>query len=1049
MKFLKLFGCICSLLCFCASVEVKAQIFVSYQAPYNSEVYLIQDVFLGTGVTVSNITYYGDTNYIQLGYFNGQNSTIGLDSGIVMTSGHIDAIVPGGTGNGAITNVPGVYPNGQGGGDADLLTVAQSVPVQLGLGFNVSATEDASILEFDFEPSADTVEFRYVFATDEFPTFVNTQFNDVFGFFLSGPGITGPFSSPAGFPNGSKNIALVPGTTLPITVSTVHPGLNSQYFAPQDTSISFGGGTIVLTAKHEVTPCQTYHIKLAISDAVDKALNSGVFLEAKSFASGAIQIDAIPSYTNLSGSGDTNLFEGCGFVELTFRRFADLGNPYTAYFTVSGSATMGADYNNFADSVVFAPGVDTAQILINVFDDGITEGPETIIIKVLPDTMSCWMQNVMDTSQIIMVINERPAVTMTTLTDSVNCADSVALPTAQGLTGVGNFTYLWPSGDTLATDTIPNPLTDTALLVLMTDGCRIDTISDSARIVLFNPPLVVLTEDDTLDCVTPSAVIGPQILSGSSVQFYTWSTGQTDSSILVTPVTDSTYYLTVTDSCVNTVWVDSITVFRISPPLVLDSVNDTVDCNVGFVSLSPTIVSGTAPFNYLWSTGSSLPNINLFGAGVTDTSFTVVVTDACNITPDTTSVSLTVFSPPLQISADTALLDCSTDSILIGVNVISGTAPFSYQWGTGATDSAIFVNPSSDSTYLVTVTDVCDTVPAIDSVRVTLVQASAIVLMQSDLSVPCPGDNINLQPQVSGGTPPYQFLWSTGANTSTLNAVISNDTLYQVTVTDTCRLDTVSIAFNVTIDAQVPVVVQLTDRSLGCPGESATISAQVSGGNGAYTYSWSALDTTSTNDSLVIDQVDTTQNVVLTVTDACGKSDTDTMTLSVNLAAPLVVSLPATQTVCEEQGIAFVASVSGGSPPYAYTWTGPGTLVPNTNSATSGPPVVAGQYALLVTDACNVSASAATDVTVEVCSLVVPNVISPNRDGINDLFMIPNIEKYPNSKLTVFNRWGNQVFYSSNYRNTFDGQGLEEGTYFFVLEISDGETFSGDLTIIR
>lgn len=1049
MLYVRLFGCICSLLCFWTLNTVQGQIFVSNQAPYNSETYMIQDVFLGTGVTVSNITYYGDSNYVQLGYFNGLNSTIGLDSGIVMTSGHIDAIVPGGTGNGFITNVAGVYPNGQGGGDADLLSVAQSVPLALGLPFMVSNTNDASILEFDFVPSADTVEFRYVFATDEFPTFVNTQYNDVFGFFLSGPGITGTFSSPTGFPNGSINIANVPGTTLPITVSTVHPGLNSQFFNVQDTSISFGGGTIVLTAKHNVTPCQTYHIKLAISDAVDKALNSGVFLEAKSFASGAIQIDAIPSYTSLGGANDTNLYEGCGFVELTFRRFADLGNAYTAYFTTTGSAIMGTDYNNFADSIVFAPGVDSAQVIINVFDDLIAEGPETIIIKVTPDTSSCWMQTVTDTSKIIMVINDRPAITMTTITDTVNCASPYALPTAQGLVGVGNFTYIWPSGDSLATDTIPNPLADTGLLVFMTDACKIDTISDSAFIVLINPALSILTQDDSMDCVTDSVLIGPQIVSGSDVQFYTWSTGQSDSAIWVSPTSDSTYFVTVTDSCVSTVLVDSITVFQFSPPLVLAPTSDTVNCTVGFVTLSPTILGGTAPYTYFWSNASTFPTINLFGINVTDTTFTVAINDACNTVPDTVTVSLTVYSPPLQISTDSVMMDCNQDSVLIGATVVSGSAPYQYLWGSGQTDSSIFVSPTSDTSYVVTVTDVCDTVSAIDSVTVQLVQPSNIVVTLSNDTVACSGDLTTLSPLVTGGTAPYQFLWNNGVSTSSIQPAITSDTTFMLTVTDTCGLDTVVTSVSVFVEQQVPVSVVMNDITMNCPGGSIVLNAQTSGGNGSFTYLWTTPDSTSLRDSLVLDPLDTTKSISLLVTDACGKTGTDTFTVTVIQPSPLVVTLAPTLTVCEEQGISLVASVSGGSTPYAFNWSGPMALNEQNEIASASPPISSGLYSLVVTDACNQSGTAATDITVQVCSLVVPNVISPNQDGVNEYFMIPNLEKFPNSSLTILNRWGVQVFQSSDYRNFFDGEGLSDGVYFYILEVSNGETFKGNLTILR
>ena len=95
-------------------------------------------------------------------------------------------------------------------GEPDLLQVANSVPPMIGQSFNVSSVNDVCILEFDFQPSGDFVSFNYVFGSDEYLTWVNSAYNDIFAFFLSGPGISGPYASPAGFPDGAVNIAQVP-----------------------------------------------------------------------------------------------------------------------------------------------------------------------------------------------------------------------------------------------------------------------------------------------------------------------------------------------------------------------------------------------------------------------------------------------------------------------------------------------------------------------------------------------------------------------------------------------------------------------------------------------------------------------------------------------------------------------------------------------------------------------------------------------------------------------------------------------------------------------
>ncbi len=156
---------------------------------------LVQNVLLGSGIVATNITYTGDA--FARGTFNGAASNVGLASGVILSSGDIsNAVGP--------NNQTGVSTSNGLNGDSDLDQI-----------MNPTMSYEASILEFDFIPTSDTVKFRYVFGSDEYMEFVSTfpgGINDGFGFFISGPGITGPFS------NNAQNIALVPGTSLPVTM---------------------------------------------------------------------------------------------------------------------------------------------------------------------------------------------------------------------------------------------------------------------------------------------------------------------------------------------------------------------------------------------------------------------------------------------------------------------------------------------------------------------------------------------------------------------------------------------------------------------------------------------------------------------------------------------------------------------------------------------------------------------------------------------------------------------------------------------------------------
>ena len=286
--FLIIFGCI---------LQSNAQIGISNAAPNNNAASIVQNILVGNGVVVSNISFTGNSQ--QIGVFN-SGSSIGMPSGIVMSSGYaLDADLGGSPlswntpNNGILCNVnPNTVCN-------DLYTVANSVPVLVGQSFSVSNINDMCVLEFDFVPESDTLRFNYCFGSEEYLDYVNSNWNDVFGFFVSGPGISGNYSSPAGFPNGSINIANVPNSnpSLPITVSSIHPfipatvlnpsypSVNGQYYNTGNTNISYNGYTDVFTAEVIVQPCETYHIRLAIADGSDDWVDSGVFLEANSFSS--------------------------------------------------------------------------------------------------------------------------------------------------------------------------------------------------------------------------------------------------------------------------------------------------------------------------------------------------------------------------------------------------------------------------------------------------------------------------------------------------------------------------------------------------------------------------------------------------------------------------------------------------------------------------------------------------------------------------------------------------------------------------------------------
>jgi hypothetical protein len=220
-------------------------------------------------ILISNAVFTGSPTAI--GTFTGGFAATGLSSGVILSSGAVANVNPP-------NNVDGVTAAFNRAGDPDLTALVEQG----------NSTFDAAILEFDFtvtDTNATTVKFDYVFSSDEYNEFVNQNFNDVFGFFMSGPE----------FPK--RNLALVPNTTTPVSINNVNGGnpfgvnaTNPSQFINND--LNDGGGAIgtqadgltkVFSMSAPVTPNVTYHLKIAIADAGDFVLDSWVLIKAGSF----------------------------------------------------------------------------------------------------------------------------------------------------------------------------------------------------------------------------------------------------------------------------------------------------------------------------------------------------------------------------------------------------------------------------------------------------------------------------------------------------------------------------------------------------------------------------------------------------------------------------------------------------------------------------------------------------------------------------------------------------------------------------------------------
>ena len=229
--------------------------------------WLVKHVLLESGVTVSNVKFNGSAEVIDcnsIGYFEtGDNPTnLGIESGLILATGGVSVAV------------------GPNDNEAKIVRTTCDDYTDESLEQFWDSIFNVAVLEFDFVPWDSAVSFNYVFGSEEYLEWVGSLYNDVFGFFVTGPNPDGGYYD-------NQNMALIPGTDETVSINSVYTQHNSQYYVnnANGETIQFDGFTTVLTVSFKVVPLTEYHIKMGICDVGDPDWDSGVFLEAHSFMS--------------------------------------------------------------------------------------------------------------------------------------------------------------------------------------------------------------------------------------------------------------------------------------------------------------------------------------------------------------------------------------------------------------------------------------------------------------------------------------------------------------------------------------------------------------------------------------------------------------------------------------------------------------------------------------------------------------------------------------------------------------------------------------------
>ncbi|MCB8999299.1 MAG: hypothetical protein H6540_04420, partial [Bacteroidales bacterium] len=558
--------------------------------------------------------------------------------------------------------------------------------------------------------------------------------------------------------------------------------------------------------------------------------------------------------------------------------------------------------------------------------------------------------------------------------------------------GAGVYTYSWSPAAGLSATNIKNPIAKpaatTTYTILVTDknGCQ----ASSTVTVTVAPALSALaTTSDALigQCPSSNTQLNVTVTGGETAYSYSWDNAATLNNAtianpLAKPLVSTTYTVTITDA--NNCQTTAPVLVDVAPALTATATASDLNigtCPTSVSNLDVNVVGGEAAYTYKWAPATGLDDSNIknpIAKPSLTTTYTVTVTDA-NACTTTSAVTITVL-PALGVSStadDYIISTCPTSVANITSVVTGGEAGYSYSWSPTAGLSASNIanpvaKPASTTTYTLTVTD-ANGCSASGNITITVQPVLAATASASDLIIStCPTSTSTLNTVASGGEPGYSYSWLPVAGLSDPSiqnpvAKPAATTTYTVTVTDINGCTTTA---SVTITVQPDLVATATadDYIIGtCPGSLSNLDVTVTGGESAYTYSWSpvlGLSNPFTKTPVAKPAVTTTYTV--TVTDANGCSTTSDVTITVNPVLTVTTTTSDSNIgTCPSSVANLTATAAGGEAGYSYSWLPVSGL---SNASIANPvakPAVTTTYTVTVTDANNCTASSNITVSVQ------------------------------------------------------------------------------------
>ncbi|MGC6532464.1 MAG: choice-of-anchor L domain-containing protein [Flavobacteriales bacterium] len=942
---------------------------------------------VGEGVEISNATVSGLPE--QYGLFDSDNTELGTTSGILLSTGRaINALGP---------NDASGLPTLDGTGnclDCDLYDLGQPGDVDLSI-LTGGNTWDACVFEFDVQVQGDSLRFDFAFASEEYLEWVGSSFNDVFAFYISGPGITG-----------TQNLAVVPGTATPITINNVNLIDNSEYFYdnqdPLGQYVQYDGFTQGLAAEiGNLIPCETYHLKLAVADGADGLYDSGVFISK-------IESNPVTILTS-TAAGVDYMIEGCNQGTVTLQTTFTPTEDLQVLFTLVGTAELGLDYtldpdlSAFFDAdlgayVVTVPaGSTTFSFDIFPLADGIIDGGEFVNITLLDQLCDSVQFN----SSVDFIIEDTFLVNVTPASADLCYGQCVDFEGTLSDPDFSDFTWI-PADDLVDPTSLSQtvcPTDDITYLLRATLG---DCIAEDSIVISVDSLDIQLVPLGSTCTDGAFGQVDLTVLDGSGPYTYSWTgpDGFTADTEDITGLEPGEYCVSVVDAtgctgeaCATVIITDPLT---LESAVLSDFICDEISCaGASDGSIDIAVSGGSGSYTYAWTEPGG------FSADTEDVSdlpagtYTVVVEDenACVVTG-----SYVLSEPdPLEIElvgqVDVLCTGESTGSAT--VTSLGGCPPYFYSWSHDPDLNTPVATDLSSALYTVAVTDINGCV-SLDQVTVEIgeptdplaITTENISVYPGGFNVSCPGaTDGSIDVSVAGGIGAYTFTWTDGAGlfvTNTEDLLNAPCGTYTFTVDDENGCSE-SQTYELTCVPEINITFTSEPNPCGDPaiGLGEIHVTDIFGGHGGpYTETWISGPSCPCAGLDLLNLV--SGDYVLEVADAQGCTNQFIINVGTNDVFDVSEAI-ITDILCAGDSTGSIDVTIDPEGVYSYAWTGPDGFTADTEDIAD---VFAGDYTLTVTqavvDATCVEVFNYTVSEPEVIELEFINVVPPVCFGNNN-----------------------------------------------------------------